>query len=170
MLCLNGYYRSGEGLVGWVFLEHHSANVSNTAIDPRWKREPEQETPFFSGRISNVLMVPLMIGEKVLGALSVANKVGAPRFTASDESLLTTLAGQIAVAIENAGLYKDVRDLSVATIRSLAAAIDARDPYTRGHSEGVARMAVDLARELGWSGADMEMLEFAGLLHDAGKE
>ena len=162
-------YRSGEGLAGWVLLERRPANVSNAADDPRWKLEPEQESALSSGRINCVLIVPLIAGENVLGTLSVANKIGAPGFTESDESLLTTLAGQIAIAIENAGLYEDVRDLSVATIRSLATAIDARDPYTRGHSEGVARMAVQLARELGWSSADLEMLEFAGLLHDVGK-
>jgi len=62
-----------------------------------------------------------------------------------------------------------VRSLSIATIRSLATAIDARDPYTRGHSEEVTRLAVQLARELGWSGSDLEMLEFTALLHDVGK-
>jgi len=62
-----------------------------------------------------------------------------------------------------------VRGLSIATIRSLATAIDARDPYTRGHSDDVARLSVQLARALGWSGADLEMLEFAALLHDVGK-
>jgi len=62
-----------------------------------------------------------------------------------------------------------VRDLSLGAIRSLASAIDARDPCTRGHSEQVARLSVLLAQELGWQGADLEMLEFAALLHDVGK-
>ena len=51
----------------------------------------------------------------------------------------------------------------------MVTAIDARDPYTRGHSEGVTRLVVALARRLGWEGADLEMLEFAALLHDVGK-
>ena len=162
-------YRSGEGLVGWVFLERRPANVSDAAADPRWKVEPEQEGNLPSRRINGALIVPLTVGEKILGTLSAANKIGAPMFTESDEALLTTLAGQIAVAIENARLYEDVRGLSTATIRSLATAIDARDPYTRGHSEEVARLGVQVARELGWRGADLEMFEFAALLHDVGK-
>ncbi|MBI4674993.1 MAG: GAF domain-containing protein [Chloroflexi bacterium] len=162
-------YRAGEGMIGWVFLEGRAANVPNVSADPRWKPEPEQETRLRDGKIHSVLIAPLRIGEKTLGALGVSNKIGAPAFAASDEALLTTLAGQIAIAIENARLYEDVRDLSVAAIRSLAAAIDARDPYTRGHSNDVARLAVQLARALGWNAADLEMLEFAALLHDVGK-
>ncbi len=162
-------YRLGEGLAGWVFLERQVVNVSDVAADPRWKREPEHEAPLASGRVNGALIVPLVIGKKALGVLGVVNKIGAPAFAAGDESLLTALAGQIAIAIENARLYEDVRDLSIAAIRSLATAIDARDPYTRGHSEGVTELAVQVARELGWSGADLEMLEFAALLHDVGK-
>ncbi len=162
-------YHSGEGLVGHVFLERRPANVPDVATDPRWKRESEQENTLPGGRIANVAIVPLVVGEKVLGTLGVANKIGALAFSAEDQSLLTTLASQVAVAIENAHLYEDMRHLSVAAIRSLAAAIDARDPYTHGHSEGVARLAIQLARQMGWSGVDLETIEFAALLHDVGK-
>ncbi|MFQ6014981.1 MAG: GAF domain-containing protein, partial [Anaerolineae bacterium] len=178
-------YRLGEGLAGRVFLEGKMANVPDLAADPRWKREPEYEAALPSGLANNALVVPLVVGTKTLGVLGVVNKIGAlapsteftvsevellrAGFTESDESLLTALAGQVAVALENARLYGDVRDLSVATIRSLATAIDARDPYTKGHSDQVARLSVLLAWELGWQGADLEMLEFAALLHDVGK-
>lgn len=162
-------YRAGEGMVGWVFLEGLVANVADVSTDPRWKPEPMQETTLQNGQIRSVLIVPLRIGNKTLGALGVSNKIGAASFATSDELLLTTLAGQIAIAIENARLYEDVRSISISAIRSLAAAIDARDPYTHGHSEGVADLAVAVARELGWISADLEMLEFAALLHDVGK-
>lgn len=161
-------YRLGEGLAGWVFLEGKAVNVLDTAKDPRWKPE-SVEARLPSGRAISALVVPLALGAKTRGVLGVINKVGAPAFTAGDESLLTTLAGQMAIALENARLYEDVRGLSVATIRSLATAIDARDPYTKGHSEEVARLSLLLARKLGWDGADLEMLEFTALLHDVGK-
>ncbi|TRZ90104.1 HD domain-containing protein [bacterium] len=171
-------YRPGEGLAGWVFLENRSVSVPDVTVDPRWKCNPNHEQALLSvGYLPrNALMVPLRMGEKALGVLGLMNRVavkeqplsGAP-FTPADESLLISLAGQTAIAIENARLYEDVRGLSIATIRSLATAIDARDPYTRGHSEEVAQLAVQIARGLGWRPVDIEMLEFAALLHDVGK-
>ncbi len=54
-------------------------------------------------------------------------------------------------------------------IRSLVTAIDARDRFMRGHSDMVARVAVQIGKRLNWSGEDLDMLEIAGLLHDVGK-
>jgi len=107
-------------------------------------------------------------GGRVLGYITLSSLT--PRTPSAEEiTAYRLLAERAAAALENARLYEDVRGLSTATIRSLATAIDARDPYTRGHSEEVTRLAVQAARELGWSGADLEMLEFAALLHDVGK-
>jgi putative nucleotidyltransferase with HDIG domain len=55
------------------------------------------------------------------------------------------------------------------TIRALASAIDAKDPYTRGHSERVAALSVEIARELGFDETAMVTVRYAGLLHDIGK-
>jgi HD-GYP domain-containing protein (c-di-GMP phosphodiesterase class II) len=55
------------------------------------------------------------------------------------------------------------------TIRSLAAAVDAKDPYTRGHAERVAGLAVEIGRELGLDAEALRALEYAGVLHDIGK-
>ncbi len=162
-------YRAGEGLVGWVFIEGRPAKVPDVRSDPRWKQEPEHEEAVLGFRVKDVLAVPMIHGKKVLGVLLAINRQQGQTFSDTDQSLFAALAGQTAIAIENAQLFEDVRDISVATISSLATAIDARDPYTRGHSEDVTRIVVHLARELGWQGADLEMLEFAALLHDVGK-
>jgi HD-GYP domain-containing protein (c-di-GMP phosphodiesterase class II) len=55
------------------------------------------------------------------------------------------------------------------TIRSLAAAVDAKDPYTRGHAERVATLAVEVGRELGLAPDALQALEYGGILHDIGK-
>ncbi len=162
-------YRAGEGLVGWVFIEGRPAKVADVRSDPRWKQEPEHEEAVLGFRVKDVLAVPMIHGKKVLGVLLAINRQQGQTFSETDQSLFAALAGQTAVAIENAQLFEDVRAISVATISSLATAIDARDPYTRGHSEDVTKIVVLLARELGWQGADLEMLQFAALLHDVGK-
>ena len=66
-------------------------------------------------------------------------------------------------------LYTKMRKVYLDTIRALAAAIDAKDPYTKGHSERVAELSVDLAQELNLSGRDIEDIEYTALLHDVGK-
>jgi len=66
-------------------------------------------------------------------------------------------------------LYTKMRKVYLDTIRALAAAIDAKDPYTKGHSERVAETAVALAQELNLSDQDIENIEYTALLHDIGK-
>ena len=66
-------------------------------------------------------------------------------------------------------LYTKMRKVYLDTIRALAAAIDAKDPYTKGHSERVAEMSVAVAQELNLSDRDIEDIEYTALLHDIGK-
>jgi len=66
-------------------------------------------------------------------------------------------------------LYTKMRKMYLETIRALATAIDAKDPYTKGHSERVAKMAIALARELNLPEREIDDLEYAALLHDIGK-
>ena len=66
-------------------------------------------------------------------------------------------------------LYTKMRKMYLETIRALAAAIDAKDPYTKGHSERVAETSVVLAQELNLSDKDIENIEYTALLHDIGK-
>jgi len=65
--------------------------------------------------------------------------------------------------------YMNMRQAFLDTIRSLSATIDAKDPYTRGHSSRVAAYATALAREMGWTEDKVELLRYAALIHDLGK-
>ena len=64
---------------------------------------------------------------------------------------------------------RENRELFLSSIRALAEAIDAKDPYTRGHSERVARYATSIAEEMGLSPEDVDNVRIAALLHDVGK-
>jgi HD-GYP domain-containing protein (c-di-GMP phosphodiesterase class II) len=63
----------------------------------------------------------------------------------------------------------EIRDMFTQTVRSLASAVDAKDKFTSGHSERVQRIAVDIGRQMRCSEAELEALEWGGLLHDIGK-
>jgi len=90
-------------------------------------------------------------------------------FNKEDQLLLVSIANQIALVIENQMLFNVQQDTFLPIIRSLVQALDARDPYTKGHSEQIAIYAVMIAKELGLSVIDVENIRFAGLLHDIGK-
>ena len=66
-------------------------------------------------------------------------------------------------------LYTRMRKIYLDTIRTLAATIDAKDPYTHGHSERVSHLAVQLAKKLDFADTEIEYLEYAAILHDIGK-
>ena len=66
-------------------------------------------------------------------------------------------------------LYTDMRKVHFDTVRALTSAIDASDPYTRGHSERVTHYSVAIARDMRLSERRVEALEYAGFLHDMGK-
>jgi len=70
---------------------------------------------------------------------------------------------------ENRRLIAALEAGYLATIQSLASTIDAKDPYTRGHSQRVSHWAVEVGRELGLTGEELKALEYGGLLHDIGK-
>jgi HD-GYP domain-containing protein (c-di-GMP phosphodiesterase class II) len=87
----------------------------------------------------------------------------------SDVERLQYVASLIATQLANARIYADLKGLLFGVIRGLTAAIDAKDPYTSGHSERVARIAARLGEELRMSPARRSDLYLTGLLHDVGK-
>lgn len=128
---------------------------------------PLEKSLLESGCMS-VLRLPLIVKDEVRGVLSI----GASRpsaFTQEDLSVTEKLSSQISVALENSRLLQDVEDLFLSTVRTLSNAIDAKSPWTKGHSERVTGYAIDLARELGFTHEQTRTLEIAGLLHDIGK-
>jgi putative nucleotidyltransferase with HDIG domain len=82
---------------------------------------------------------------------------------------LTPFVALLEMHARSSQRYQDLKDLLVGLTRSLTTALDAKDSYTFGHSERVARIAVELARELGLEGDELGDIYLAGLLHDVGK-
>jgi HD-GYP domain-containing protein (c-di-GMP phosphodiesterase class II) len=90
-------------------------------------------------------------------------------FRRSDAALLTPLMALLDLQVRGSGRYRDLQDLLAGLAKALTAAIDAKDSYTYGHSERVARIAVVLGRELGLHDEELSDIFLAGLLHDIGK-
>lgn len=110
--------------------------------------------------------LPLRVGDRVIGVFELAS---GRSLGEEEQRLLETLASQAAVAIENARLFEDTQRTYYETLRSLASALEARDAYTRGHSERVARLSLKVAERLGIPEQDRRDIYSAALLHDIGK-
>jgi GAF domain-containing protein len=119
-----------------------------------------------------VLCVPITLRGTPTGVLFLANYQIGHAFTPDHRNLVTELAAQAAVAIDNARLFKDREELILSALEALANAVDARDPYTAGHSQRVTQYALTIARQMKYSPDDQAAwvrMERGGRLHDIGK-
>ncbi|HVF84887.1 MAG TPA: HD domain-containing phosphohydrolase [Abditibacteriaceae bacterium] len=116
----------------------------------------------------NLAALPVAVQGHLKGVLLVANKRSGD-FSDDDTELLLSIGSHAGVALENNRLHCELAENFLATIAVLADAIKAKDPYTRGHCDSVAEIAVRIAQKLGWNHEEMETLRLAALLHDIGK-
>ncbi|MHB8842653.1 MAG: HD domain-containing phosphohydrolase, partial [Candidatus Aquicultor sp.] len=115
------------------------------------------------------ISIPFVIKDVVFGLLNLANKVDGSSFTDDDISLALTLVNKTALRIENNVLYEIVYNNLVNSLKALVISIEARDPYTRFHSERVTAYALQIADVLNLSDEEKDAIKFGGYLHDIGK-
>jgi len=166
-------------------LPHNVPYQQNRSFDER-----------FNYRTKSMLVIPMITHkDEVIGVLQLINRKRRPDvrltspeiteeevipFDARSVELVSALASQAAVGIENSRLYEDIEQLFEGFVRAAVGAIEARDPTTKGHSERVAQLTVGLAeavdrggegpyRNLRFSREELRELRYAGLLHDFGK-
>jgi HD-GYP domain-containing protein (c-di-GMP phosphodiesterase class II) len=119
--------------------------------------------------VRQFILVPVAEGEKLFGWLALFNHIDGEEFGSIEASLLASVGAILGVHCGNRDLYRLQDEFLASVVRAMTSAIDAKDPYTCGHSDRVARIAVRLARELGFSTEALANIYMAGLLHDVGK-
>jgi hypothetical protein len=117
----------------------------------------------------NFLALPLLSKGRALGVLAVERKPGDPAFGSMDQELLQSVSHQAALAVEFSELKESEERIYLETISALALAIEAKDPYTRGHSRRVSELAAAIATKMGLGTDEVQDIRFSGLLHDIGK-
>jgi HD-GYP domain-containing protein (c-di-GMP phosphodiesterase class II) len=106
--------------------------------------------------------------QHVLGGLMVLNKQN-ESFQEEDAQLVNILAEQASTFLQVAEMYESSGELFLGVIKSLATAIDAKDPYTQGHSQRVSDYSVQISQELGFDETFTNDLRIGSLFHDIGK-
>jgi response regulator RpfG family c-di-GMP phosphodiesterase len=120
--------------------------------------------------IGSAVAHPLMAKGKVMGILILIRLQGrVSPFTTGQLHSLSIIASKAASALENSRLYEELKDSYLQTLTALANAVEARDIYTRGHTDRVCYMAQFLCREMGWSEEQVWEVRMGGILHDIGK-
>jgi response regulator RpfG family c-di-GMP phosphodiesterase len=122
-----------------------------------------------SMQLRSVMCAPLISKGIVLGAIYLDNRKAPNSFDDNDLALLSALANQSAVALENSMLYEEVQKAYHEVILALMNTVDAKDPYTRGHSQRTSRYALGIAQEMGLSARECHRIKTAAELHDIGK-
>ncbi|HEX8877382.1 MAG TPA: HD-GYP domain-containing protein [Phycisphaerales bacterium] len=113
---------------------------------------------------------PIAHDDNVIGLLIAGNKINDNGEIASPEmQYLDAVAEFIGTFHENMARFSEQRAMSIGTLEALTAAIDAKDPYTRGHSERVAYLSREIALAMGLPENEAERVRISGLVHDVGK-
>jgi HD-GYP domain-containing protein (c-di-GMP phosphodiesterase class II) len=155
-----------SGVAAWVANSCQSLIVNDVKRDARFDGEIDHCSGFTT---KSILCVPLMIGGRCTGVIEVINKRSGEVFNNADLELLTALASTAALAIENARMHQAALNAYLDTVKLLSETIDAKDSYTRGHSQRVSQYALIAGKSLSLTSLELQIIEYAGLLHDVGK-
>ncbi len=148
-----------EGLKGLSLI------TADALVDERFRAGAS----IVSQNIHAAMCVPLESHDKILGVLYVDATGERRRFQESELELLTAIGRQAGIAVQRALYLKETRELFYSTVKTLAATIEAKDRYTRGHSERVTNFSVAIAAQLGLSAEEQQTVRLSALLHDVGK-
>ncbi len=119
--------------------------------------------------VKQLIVVSIAEGDRVFGWLAAFNHRDGKEFGTVEASLLNSIGAMVGIHAGNRNLYREQHEFLASVVRALSSAIEAKDPYTCGHSDRVARVSVRLAKELGCDPSTLHTLYMAGLLHDIGK-
>ncbi len=136
-----------------------------------WQAEERQAASIpslSSEQHQTILSVPLKNDNDNIGLLILGYR-GERLYDNGELKQLRQLADQVAIALSNAGLVKNLENLATGTIEALARTVDAKSKWTSGHSERVAGYATQIATAMGLGGKDIALVHRGGLLHDIGK-
>jgi putative nucleotidyltransferase with HDIG domain len=147
--------------MGQAALTRQTRLANDTAAQPDFVPLPGLD-------IRAEVTIPILREEKLLGILVVSSDhINA--FHRDDVLLLETLAAQLAPAVENASLFRNLSASYDHTLDALAAALDARDKETEGHSRRVVAYTLAIARRMNLSQQELDAIRRGALLHDIGK-
>jgi putative nucleotidyltransferase with HDIG domain len=143
--------------------EQHAQQVARNA-DQRWiKCLPDLRLAVFE------YATPIMVHGEMTGIVFTGPKLTGQDYSEYELDIITIIANSVGIGMQNAHLITQLQTTYVSTLRSLISIIEAKDPYTKGHTERVASYSVALANRVDLREDDLKRIMFAALMHDIGK-
>jgi putative nucleotidyltransferase with HDIG domain len=140
---------------------HHLVQAGSTELASYLK-------PLHARGMRHFLVVPVSTEGRLSAILMLSHATSCP-WTEEDKEHARKLGDQFAVALANSQLVNQLHQLQWGTLTALARAIDAKSPWTLGHSERVTKHAVDIATVMGLAPKELDIIRRGCLLHDVGK-
>lgn len=112
---------------------------------------------------------PLVVKSRLIGIVFIGPKVNRQEYSPGDLELFKSICASAATGLENGRLYAELQSTYLSTIKVLVSTIEAKDSYTRGHTDRVAEYARLIAEEMRLSKREIEIVSFGAALHDIGK-
>jgi response regulator RpfG family c-di-GMP phosphodiesterase len=160
----SGFLSGKDSISRWVIENAKPRIFGRDKIEERFLSSE------FKNKIRSAVSHPLMAKGKVIGIVTlVRTDHHLSPFTTGQLHALSIIASKAASAIENSKLYEELRESYMQTLTALANAVEARDIYTRGHTERVWYMAELIGRQMGWNEDKLWEVRMGGILHDIGK-
>jgi len=153
-------FEEDKNTIGWVV-----KNKRYLYIEDLENHEVFTKIKLIDRKITKLLIMPIIIENRVKGVINLENT----NISSELINLLKSFSDGAAVAIHNAQLYEQIQESYFEIIKALAQAIEAKDPYTHGHSIRVMHYADLLAQKMNLPEKERENLKFAAVLHDIGK-
>jgi HD-GYP domain-containing protein (c-di-GMP phosphodiesterase class II) len=142
--------------------------LNNSAPFPRL--QPAGSTAIAKLVDSEVIAEPIMHDDQMIAVLIAGNKGGDdPGVQSFETQFLSAAAGFTGILHENIARFAEQEAQFLGTLKALTASIDAKDHYTRGHSERVAHLSWQMARAMKLEPTLVEQYRVAGMVHDVGK-
>jgi len=157
-----GDHLPATGVLGIVLRSGLSQTVADAGRDAGWAGVLGEDGA------RSAALIPLALQGTPFGALLLARH-DLRLFAGDQTEAARALAETAAPLLWDARAVAQSRDFMLSTVRTLAAALEAKDPYTRGHSQRVATCAVAIATDLGLPTEEIERIRWASMLHDIGK-
>jgi len=165
---------AGEPPCGNDDFERALVNEMSERTSNNWTRLLEPTDPGLGSLLgSEVVVEQITHDDEVVGVLLAGNKAGTCAMesdvTSGEMMFLEATSNLMGVFHENITRFDEQKQLFMGTLQALTASIDAKDEYTRGHSERVAYLGAQLAEVIGMDNKEVELIHTTGLVHDVGK-